>query len=250
MPSPTAIIAEDETVLRAELRDKLAQLWPELVISAEAGDGIEALRAVGEHMPQVLFLDIQMPGLNGLEVAQQVSGKAHIVFITAHDHHAIEAFERGAIDYVQKPIVTSRLATAVGRLKERLRAMPQDVRDVTEKLRNAAAQGGDYLKWLTVAHGHELRVVTTEEICYLRADNKYASIVTAASEFLITSTLKEMRERLDPKSFWQVHRSVVVNVAAIRAIQRGFKGTLEIQLKQRPETLPVSAAYAHLFKHL
>jgi DNA-binding LytR/AlgR family response regulator len=247
---PTALIAEDESVLRAELRERLRQLWPELQICAEAADGIEALRALNQFAPQVVFLDIQMPGLTGLEVARQVAGRAHVVFLTAHDEHAIEAFERGALDYLQKPYSTARLAAAIDRIRQHLSAAPPDLREVTGRLRGDSGQGTDYLKWITVQHGHEIRLVATDEICYLRADNKYTSLVTANKEFLLTSGLGQIKERLDPQTFWQIHRSVVVNVSAIRSVHRTFRGALEVSLKQRPEVLSVSAAHAHLFKHL
>jgi DNA-binding LytR/AlgR family response regulator len=248
--SPTAVIAEDEPLLRAELRETLNKLWPELLICAEASDGFEALQALHQHSPQVMFLDIQMPGLSGLEVAQQASGKSNIVFISAYDRHAIEAFERGAIDYVQKPISAARISTTIERLKQKLQAAPADLRDVAELLRGLSLPGGNYLKWLSVPHGGEVRLIMIEEICYLRADNKYTTVVTATGQFLLSSTLKFVKEKLDPQAFWQIHRSVVVRVSAIRAVHRSFRGTLEVKLKDRSEVLPVSSAYAHLFKHL
>ena len=250
MKSPTAVIAEDEPLLRAELRETLNKLWPELVICAEASDGFEALQALQQHSPRVLFLDIQMPGLSGLEVAQQASGKSTIVFISAYDGHALEAFERGAIDYVQKPLSAARLSTTIERLKRKLLTEPVELRNVTEVLRGYSPQGPNYLRWLSVPHGGEVRLIMTEDICFLQADNKYTTVATASTQFLLSSTLKLVKEKLDPHAFWQIHRSAVVNVAAIRAVYRSFRGTLEVKLKERPEVLPVSAAYAHLFKHL
>ena len=250
MSSPTAVIAEDEPLLRAELRETLRKLWPELVICAEASDGFEALHALHQFSPHVMFLDIQMPGLSGLEVAQQASGKSTIVFISAYDRHAIEAFERGAIDYVQKPLSAARLSTTIDRLKQKLDAAPADLREVAELLRGLAAPAGDYLKWLSVPHGGELRLIMVDDVCYLQADNKYTTVATPSGQFLLSSTLKLVKEKLNPQAFWQIHRSVVVNVAAIRAVHRSFRGTLEVKLKERAEILPVSAAYAHLFKHL
>ena len=249
MGTPTAVIAEDEALLRTELREKLRDLWPELQICAEAANGIEAVRAMGRFSPQVLFLDIQMPGLSGLDVARQVCGRAVVVFITAYDQYALAAFEHGAIDYVPKPITMARLSLAVERVKDRLRATLTDAVDPQGKS-GSGKQGAAYLRWITVPYGNGLRVVTAEDICYLRADNKYAVIVTSDTEYLVSSTLKQMQERLDPCRFWRVHRSVVVNVAAVQAIHRGFNGALEIQLKQRKELLPVSCAHARMFKHL
>ncbi len=248
--STTAVIAEDEPLLRAELREALGKLWPELTIAAEAADGAEAILAMQRHTPAILFLDIQMPGLSGLEIAEQASGRAHVVFVTAYSEHAAAAFEQGAIDYIVKPISMARLAKTVGRLQQRLCSTPADLRGLAELLKAAVPEENRYLRWLTVPHGRELRVVTTDEICYLRAANKYTSVFTASAEYLLTNTLKTMREKLDPQTFWQIHRSFVVNVRAIQTIHRSFHGSFEVQLRQRRELLPVSAAYAHLFKQL
>ena len=246
----TALIAEDEPLLRTELRETLAALWPELTICAETGDGAATLLALERHRPTILFLDIHMPGLTGLQIAEHASGRSHVVFVTAYSEHATAAFEQGALDYVVKPFSVARLAKTVTRLKERLRTTPADLSGLTETLRAAASPDIKYLRWLTVPHGRELRVVTTEEICYLRAANKYTSLFTASAEYLLTNTLKAMREKLDPQSFWQIHRSFVVNVAAIQTIHRSFHGSFEVQLKQRRELLPVSDAYSHLFRQL
>jgi DNA-binding LytR/AlgR family response regulator len=247
---PTAIIAEDEPLLRAELREALAALWPELVVVAEAGDGAEAIREIQRHRPAVVFLDIQMPGLTGLDIAEHASGRAHVVFVTAFSEHAAAAFDQDALDYIVKPVSMPRLAKTVSRLKERLRTPPADLHGFADLLKNAAADERRYLRWLTVPHGKELLVVTTDEICYLRASNKYTSVFTARAEYLLTSSLKYMRDKLDPQDFWQIHRSFVVNVRAIQTIHRSFHGSFEVQLRERRELLPVSAAYAHLFKKL
>jgi DNA-binding LytR/AlgR family response regulator len=246
----TAVIAEDEPLLRAELRDALTALWPELTICAEACDGDEALLALERHKPAVLFLDIQMPGSSGLDVAAQASGRAHVVFVTAFNEHATAAFEQGALDYVMKPFSIARLAKTVTRLKQRLQSAPADLSGLTELFKTVVRDETRYLRWLTVPHGRELRVVTTDESCYLRAANKYTSVFTSGAEYLLTNTLKHMREKLDPATFWQIHRSFVVNVAAIQTIHRTFHGSFEVQLKQRREVLPVSAPYAHLFRQL
>jgi DNA-binding LytR/AlgR family response regulator len=249
MTFPTAVIAEDEPLLRTEIREALKKLWPDLVICAEVGNGIQALQAMHQFTPQVLFLDIQMPELSGLDVARQAAGKAQVVFITANDQHAIEAFERGAIDYVQKPISMARLSIAIDRVQQRLASRSEPV-DVATVLRELAGRSSGYLKWLTVPHANEVRLIMTEEICYLQADNKYTSVFTASTEFLLSSTLKQVREKLDPQLFWQVHRSTVVNLGAVHSAHRSFRGAVELKLKQRPELLAVSAQYAHLFKHL
>ena len=249
MDPPTALIAEDEPLLRAEIRETLAKLWPELQICAEAADGIEALRAFHRHAPQVLFLDIQMPELSGLEVARQTADKAQVVFITANDQHAIQAFERGAIDYVQKPISTARLSMAIERVKQRLQSQVAPV-DVARVLRDLVGRNTEYVKWLTVPHANEVRLVMADDICYLQADNKYTSVFTATAQFLLSSTLKQVKEKLDPQMFWQIHRSTVVNVSAVHSVHRTFRGAFEVKLKQRAEILAVSAQYASLFKHM
>jgi DNA-binding LytR/AlgR family response regulator len=248
MSVPSAVIAEDEPLIRREIRDTLASLWPQLTIAAEVGDGAEALACVDRYKPDAVFLDIQMPGLNGLEVAQRLSGAAHVVFITAFDSYAVAAFEQGALDYVLKPISTQRMQVAVDRLRSRLQETPADLSRIAELLKELAPPESKYLRWLTVPQGSELRVVAVEEISYLRADHKYTTVVTPNGSFLMTSSLRQMKEKLDPQLFWQIHRSIVVNVGAIDRIYRTFRGALEVKLKGRGELLPVSAAHAHLFR--
>jgi DNA-binding LytR/AlgR family response regulator len=246
--TPTAIIAEDEPIIRREIREMLGELWPQLTILAEVGDGVEALACVERSTPDVVFLDIQMPGLNGLEVAQRLSRRAHVVFITAFDKYAVAAFEQGALDYVLKPISAPRMQVAVERLRGRLSETPADLGRIAELLKEIVPAESKYLKWLTVPHGSELRVVAVEEVSYLRADHKYTTVVTPRDSFLMNASLRQMREKLDPQVFWQIHRSVVVNVSAIDRIYRTFRGALEVKLKERSELLPVSAAHAHLFR--
>jgi DNA-binding LytR/AlgR family response regulator len=248
MSVPSAVIAEDEPLIRGEIRDTLASLWPELKMVAEVGDGAEALACVDRFRPDAVFLDIQMPGLNGLEVAQRLSGAAHVVFITAFDRYAIAAFEQGALDYVLKPISAQRMQIAVERLRTRLTDSPANLSRIADLLKDIVPPESKYLKWLTVPQGSELRVVAVEEISYLRADHKYTTVVTPHGSFLMNSSLRQMKDKLDPQVFWQIHRSVVVNVGAIDRIYRTFRGALEVKLKDRGELLPVSAAHAHLFR--
>jgi DNA-binding LytR/AlgR family response regulator len=249
MNPPTALIAEDEPLLRTEIRDVLQTLWPQLHIAAEVSDGVEAIQALDRLAPDILFLDIQMPGATGIDVARHASGKAHVVFITAFDAYALQAFEQGALDYLLKPIATDRMQLTVERLQRRLREPPADLRGLTDLLKTALNPEPRFLKWLTVPKGQDLHVVAVGDISYLRADNKYTTIATRTSSFLCTSSLKEMKEKLDPGMFWQIHRSFIVNVGMIETIYRSFRGALEIKLKDRTELLPVSAAYTHLFKH-
>jgi DNA-binding LytR/AlgR family response regulator len=261
--APMALIAEDEPLLAAEVREELARLWPALHIAAVVHDGHAALAAAELHRPNVLFLDVKMPGLDGLEVARLLGSTAHVVFITAFDRYAVQAFDEGAVDYLLKPIDPGRLARAVQRVKQRMGQAPADLAGLVERIRSqqaaaesaaapAATAGVDEgpLRWITVQLGRELRLITVEDICYLRADNKYVCVVTADGEALISTPLKELMARLDPQIFWQVHRSTIVNVNAVRSVVRGVSGKLSVQLKQRSERLEVSASYAHRFKQL
>jgi DNA-binding LytR/AlgR family response regulator len=249
---PTAVIAEDEPVLRGELREQLAALWPELSIEAEAEDGIEALRALQTHAPQLLFLDIEMPGMTGLEVAAQASRRCHVVFVTAYDKYAVAAFEQGAVDYVLKPFSTARLAGTVARLKERMTSAPADLGGLLALLSQPREASPDKqrLRWVKASQGQNVRLVTVEEVLYFQADNKYTLVVTADAESVIRTTIAELAASLDPEQFWQIHRGTIVNVDEIAAVHRLGNGTLEVRLKRHKRSLPVSATYAHLFKQM
>ena len=246
--NPTAIVAEDEPTLRQQLVEQLGQLWPELNVLAEAADGIAALRLLGEHRPDILFLDIQMPGATGLEVARQANGRSRVVFVTAYDEHAVTAFEQGAVDYVLKPISAARLFTTVTRLKERLGSPPPRLDAVLPAI--GPAKPKNWLRWINASVGQNLRLITVDEIVYFQADNKYTRVVTAEGEALIRKPLKELAEELDPNQFWQIHRSTMVNVAAVAGVTRDFRGRMMVKLKGRGETLHVSDSYTHLFKQM
>lgn len=247
--SATAIVAEDEATLRQQLVEQLGQLWPELDIVAEAADGIQALRLLDEHRPDVLFLDINMPGATGMEVARQASGRARVVFVTAYDEHAVAAFEQGAIDYVLKPISAARLFTTVSRLKERLGSPPVRVDPVLDRI--APQPGGrSYLRWINASVGQNLRLITVDEIVYFQADNKYTRVVTTDGEALIRKPLKELVEELDPQVFWQIHRSTLVNARTIAGVARDFRGRMMVKLKGREDSLLVSDSYTHLFRQM
>ncbi|MES2046956.1 MAG: LytTR family DNA-binding domain-containing protein [Pseudomonadota bacterium] len=243
-----ALIAEDEPLLAEELHDELGRIWPELEICAIAPDGHTAWREIEKHAPDVLFLDVQMPGLGGLELARLVGQRAHIVFVTAFNHFAVQAFDEGAVDYLVKPLEPARLARAVHRLKERLGQVPANLHGLLDKVRERSDAAAGPLRWITVQQGRDLRLITIEDICYFRADHKYVAVVTAEGESLISTPLKELLARLDPEVFWQVHRGTVVNLNAVQSIGRSLAGGLTLQLKQRSEKLQVSATYAHLFK--
>jgi DNA-binding LytR/AlgR family response regulator len=245
-----AVIAEDEPVLRGELRDALAKLWPDLEICAEADDGIAALREISTHAPDVLFLDIQMPGLSGLEVAKHASGKCHIAFVTAYDQYAVAAFEQGAVDYVMKPFSAARLATTIERLKAKAASLPASLDGVIRTLAEAAGARKEYLRWITASQGNELRLITVDEIVYFQADNKYTLVVTPDKESLIRRPIKELIDELDPQTFWQIHRGTLVNVNAIAGVHRDIGGHMRVKLRGRKETLPVSEPYYGLFKQM
>ncbi len=248
MSDATAVVAEDEATLRGQLVDQLGQLWPELAIVGEAADGVQALRLLEEADPDVLFLDIEMPGATGLEIARQANGRCHVVFVTAYDQHAVSAFEQGAIDYLLKPLSAARLFTTVQRLKERIGAPPVRVDTVLPQI--AAGNGRRFLRWINASVGQSLRLITVEEVLYFQADNKYTRVVTIDGEALIRKSLKELVDELDPQQFWQIHRSTLVNAAAIAGVTRDFRGRMLVKLKRRDDSLLVSDSYTNLFRQM
>ncbi len=253
MTAPTALIADDEPLLRAQLKDALALLWPELKVVAEAAHGEAAVRSIADKRPDFAFLDIEMPGMSGLEVAAQVKGLAHVVFITAYDQYAVAAFERGAIDYVVKPATETRLGETVARLKSRLgQPLPDDAAMQAALAQLAAALGRKdppRLRWIQASMGTTLRLVPVDDVLFFDADAKYTRVVTRDGESLIRKPLRELAEELDPAHFWQVHRSTIVNTRAIAHLLRE-EDRLHIVLKDRPERIEVSRSYAHLFKSM
>lgn len=252
---PTAIVAEDEATLRHQLIEQLGQLWPDLDIVGEATDGVQALRLLDERHPDVLFLDIQMPGATGLEVARQANGRCHVVFVTAYDQHAVAAFDQGAVDYVLKPVAAARLFTAVSRIKQRLGSPPARLDTTLAQLGAPPAAptvpaSRQPLRWINASVGQNLKLITVDEITYFQADNKYTRVVTSEGEALIRKPLKELVGELDPVQFWQIHRSTLVNATAIAGVTRDFRGRMMVKLKARPETLLVSDTYTHLFRQM
>ena len=244
------IVAEDEPLLRAELAEQLTKLWPELEIVGQAADGVEALRLLVIKKPDIVFLDIQMPGMTGLEVARQAAGRCHIVFVTAFDQYAIAAFEQGAVDYVMKPISLPRLATTVTRLKDRIALPPADLSSVVGQIQRQSVENKVYLRWVNASVGNTIKLITVEEICYFKADSKYTLVTTPTAESLIRKPIRELTDELDPNLFWQIHRSTLVNVGAIAGVTRDVRGNLQVKLKQRPELLAVSESYNHLFRQM
>lgn len=268
-PSATALIADDEPLLRERLAAQLARLWPGLDIVAEARNGREAVDLAEQQTPQVVFLDVQMPGLDGVEAARAIVGAAPrtiVVFVTAYEQYALQAFEQGALDYLVKPIDDERLATTVSRLQDRLAGSgPHDppgvagAADVAMMLDRLAAQlgsavqaprAGGHLQWIRASVGQAVRLIAVDEVIYLRSDEKYTLVAWAGGEALIRKTIRELADELDPQRFVQVHRSVIVALAHVSQVVRGPNETAEVHLKARPERLPVSRSWLHLFKQM
>lgn len=255
MPEIRAIIADDEEQLRLYLKSKLARLWPELNICGLAQNGLEALEMIEKNKPDIAFLDIKMPGLSGIDVAGKMTGTCRVVFITAYDQYAVEAFENEAIDYILKPVTDERLVKTVNRLqKQILSAEPPapDLSQTLERLLSAlkAKEAGDFLKWIKVRHGEAVRLIAVEDIYYFKAEDKYTVVKTRDGEFLIKKSIRQLTDELDPDQFWRIHRGTLVNAGRIAGVHRSFAGRLVIKLKDLPETLSVSRGYAHLFKQM
>ncbi len=211
-PRPTALIAEDEPLMRERLKDKLAEVWPELDVVAEAADGDEALALIDAHAPQIAFLDIRMPGRSGLDVAAALGGDCHVVFVTAYDQYAIAAFDAGAVDYLLKPVETDRLAQAVERIKRKLAAPPADLSALLAQLREHVPRTPQRLKWIKAAVGKQIRLIPVDDVVYFQSDSKYTRVVFGQGEALIRTPLKDLVDELDGDRFWQVHRGTIVNL--------------------------------------
>ena len=253
----TAIIADDEPRLALYLRDRLAALWPELVIAGIAANGAEAQSLIAQEAPDIAFLDIRMPGLSGLEVAQAADRALHVVFVTAFDQYAVDAFERAAVDYLLKPVEDARLARAIERLRERLThaydgADMRSALEMLSRLAPALAPGAapERLAWIRASIGPQVRLIAVDDVCYFQANDKYTSVYTKDGEALIRTPLRELADGLDPNRFWQVHRGTIVNVAHVAATSRDLAGRLSLALKTRPEALAVSRAFAHRFRQM
>ena len=251
------VIAEDEELLRNELSKLLAQAWPQLQIVAECEDGGSALEAIAEHQPEVAFLDIRMPGLTGLEVAEAVaeaSPKTQIVFVTAYDQYAIDAFDKGAVDYLLKPIAPERLAATVQRLQTRLAQGGSGAEALAALVRQLGAHlpagPAEPLVWITASAGKDTRLIMVDDVAYFQADHKYTVVMTAEGESLLRKPIRELLEVLDPSIFKQIHRSTIVNLKAIASIARDDTGKGTVKLKSRPETLTVSQPFMALFRNM
>ncbi|HYC58448.1 MAG TPA: LytTR family DNA-binding domain-containing protein [Thermoanaerobaculia bacterium] len=258
----TALIADDEPLLRDALRRQLAIVWPELEIVAEARNGREAVRLFDERHPDICFLDVHMPGLSGVDAANHIGRRAHLVFVTAYDHYAVQAFAQGALDYLLKPVEQVRLAETVSRLKERLQSSrpaintEQLLQQLSAQLAKLQGGGGkaEPLRWIRAQAGKTVRLIAIDDVDYLRSDAKYTLVAWhdggKPAQAVVRTPLKELFEQLDPEQFAQVHRSVVVNLHAISHVRRHDNETAEIHLRGRDEVLPVSRNYVHLFRQM
>ena len=245
--SVTVLVAEDEPLMRERLLGMLATAWPEAQVVAVAENGIDAWDAFLEHAPQVVFLDIRMPGMSGLEVAARIGRAAHVVFVTAYDQYAVDAFDAGAVDYLLKPLQPGRLDKALARLRDKLDARPDDVSDVVRQLR-AGERKPERLKWLKATVGKQIRLIDVNEVLFFQADSKYTRVVLEGYEALVRIPLKELTGGLDPERFWQIHRGTLVNVTAIRAAERIDAERMQVLLRGSSEVLPVSRSFTHLFR--
>ncbi len=242
----TALLVDDEENLTRYLTRKLAEAWPELEVLGSAANGRQALAMAEELAPDIVFLDIRMPGLSGLQVAEQLDPEIRVVFVTAYDEYAVAAFDRAAVDYLLKPVEDARLARTVARLKAEVPPDQQTIKDVIRQL--TASPARDYLRWVRSQQGEATELVPVEAVSYFKADGKYTSVATADREYLIRASIRELEDELDPEAFWRVHRGIIVRVADIAEARRDLRGRYALTLRSRPEVLRTSQKYGHLFR--
>lgn len=247
--STRVLIAEDEPLMRERLLAMLAQVWPDAQVVMVAENGADAWDGFLEHAPDVVFLDIRMPGLSGLEVAERIGKQAHVVFVTAYDQYAIDAFDAGAVDYLLKPVEQARLERAVGRLRGRVNAPPADLGDLLRHLKASLPTAPvEKMKWIKATVGKQIRLIDVQDVLFFQSDTKYTRIVLADYEALVKIALKDLLAGLDSERFWQIHRGTVVNVKAIGAVERVDAERLEVLVRGSTERLPVSRTFTHLFR--
>ncbi len=242
----SAVIADDEPRLAADLAERLRLAWPQLDIVAVVGNGVAAANVIAERRPAFAFLDIRMPGMDGVQVAR-VAGLTRIVFVTAHDEYAVTAFETAAADYLLKPVSDARLAQCVARLQQQAVAQI-DIGALSALLAHPSAR--PRLDWLTVRLADTTRIVAVNEVLYFRSPEKYTEAVTLTDRHLVRTPLKELLEQLDPHRFMQVHRSIIVNLGAVDRIERDVLGRSQIHLRNHPDVLPISRGFTDRFKHM
>ena len=246
------LIADDEPHLSRDLAVRLGALWPEVEILPPAANGLEALRAIDDEAPQVAFLDIRMPGLTGLELARRIDSRTHVVFVTAYDQYAVEAFDQDAVDYLLKPVTDERLAKCVERLKRKIAAAeaPPPLGDLMERIARLVPQGGGKLRWIRALKGEVVHQIAVDDVLYFNAADKYTRVVTREGEALIRTALADLARDLDGERFVQIHRSTIVNMDAVSSSRRDLGGRVFVKLSDGKTELPVSRAYAHLFKQM
>jgi DNA-binding LytR/AlgR family response regulator len=244
-----AIIADDEPHLSDDLQRRLEKLWPELAISTVLHDGVAAEQALRELKPDIAFLDIRMPGQSGLDAARAAPADCRVVFVTAFDDHAVQAFEQAAVDYLLKPVSDERLARCVERLQQRSTAAPDAL---LARLQQLLAQQTkpEPLRWLRIQVGQQVRMVAVEEVCYFQSADKYTTVLTREAEYLLRTPLKDLLAQLDPEQFWQVHRGTIVNVRQVVSAHHDLLGKVSLKLRDRTEKVAVSRSYAHLFRQM
>ncbi len=255
MKQYSAIIADDESALRTWLKRRLSEIWPELSILGEAENGLHALQLIQERHPDIAFLDIRMPGLTGMDVAEKIAGACHIVFVTAYDQYAVDAFEKAAVDYLLKPITADRLRKTVRKLKQRCAApdfVNFEIAGVLKQLVHGVTLSDHRkpLKWIRVLKGETVQLIPVEDVCYFQAQDKYTAVVTLSDEYLIRKTVRKLAEELDPQWFWQIHRGTIVHVECIEQVSRSLTGRYILKIKDLGDTLTVSRTYNHLFKQM
>jgi len=254
LPAPTAVVADDERLMREQIIARLKVAWPELLIVGEAGNGREAIAIVQSLEPDIVFLDISMPGMDGIQAAQALAGQVHVVFVTAHDQYAISAFEQGAVDYLLKPAEPERVALTCQRLRARLEQAPDPMHALLAQLSQRLGAGGpkprEYMRWVQASVGANLRMIPTSDILFFRAEDKYTRVQTRSFEALIRKPIKELIDELDPDEFWQIHRATVVRVDAVEQVSRNLRGHQVVHVKGSEEKLEVSRSYNHLFKQM
>jgi DNA-binding LytR/AlgR family response regulator len=254
MSTVKALIADDEAPMRDQLRARLRDVWPDLVIVGEASNGLEAVTMAAELRPDIVFLDIRMPGQSGIEAARHLYDRCHIVFVTAYDQYAVDAFEQGAMDYLLKPVVAERLQLTCERLKSRLENAPENIEQQLEQLTRILERGApkkqEYLRWIQAQVGNSLRMISTKEVLFFQSDEKYTLVQTAQAEMLIRKTLKELADELDPDEFWRIHRSTLVRVDAIAEVSRDERGRQMLKVRNFPTALEVSRNHSHLFQQM
>ena len=255
LPAPTAVIADDESLMRDQIIASLKEAWPELLIVGEASNGREAVAMVQSLEPDIVFLDISMPGMDGIQAAQALAGQAHVVFVTAHDQYAISAFQHGAVDYLLKPASADpeRVALTCQRLRARLKREPDPMNELLAQLSQRLGAGlkpREYMRWVQASVGANIRMIPTSDILFFRAEDKYTRVQTQGFEALIRKPIKELIDELDLDEFWQIHRSTVVRVDAIEQVSRDFRGRQIVHVKGSQEKLEVSRTFNHLFKQM